>query len=307
MNEPPPPDQAAPPVCWWHPKRPTGLSCTRCGRPACPDCLREAAVGYQCIDCVQAGRQQPRRAATRRPAGAELTARPVVTPVLIGLNVLLYLVTALQAKSLVNNAGAALFGDGVLWPWAVAGADQWWRLVTAAFLHYGPLHLGVNMISLWVIGRDMEALFGKVRFTALYLVSLLGGAASVYVFDASNKATAGASGAIYGLLGGILIVVLRLRLNPMPAIATIVLNLIITVSIPNISLFGHLGGLVIGALATAALIYAPAKGRVAWQVGALAVLVVALVALVCYRDTQLASVACYDRGGQLLCTPPSGS
>jgi membrane associated rhomboid family serine protease len=221
--------------------------------------------------------------------------------------VLLYLVTALQAKSLLDNAGAPLFGDWVLWPWAVAGADQWWRLATAAFLHYGPLHLGVNMISLWVIGRDMEALFGKVRFTAVYLVSLLGGAASVFVFDASNKATAGASGAIYGLLGGILIVVLRLRLNPMPAIATIVLNLIITVSIPNISLFGHLGGLVIGAVATAALIYAPGKGRVAWQAGALAVLVVALVGLVYYRDVQLAGVACYDRGGQLVCTPPSGS
>jgi membrane associated rhomboid family serine protease len=272
-------------------------------------------VGYQCIDCVQAGRRQnpvqrrqPRAAGygARTVAGARLSTRPVVTLVLIGLNLLAYAFTAVQAKSATDNQVAKLFGDWVLWPRAIAGDDEWWRLVTAAFLHYGPIHIAVNMISLWIIGREMEALLGKVRFTAVYLVSMLGGGVSVYLFDDSNRATAGASGAIYGLLGGILVAVLRLRLNPAPAIGTIVLNLIITVSLPNISLFGHLGGLVAGALVTAAMVYAPAKGRAGWQAAAVVVLTVAMIGLVLYRDTQLAGVACQYLGGQLACSPPTG-
>ncbi|GLY67590.1 rhomboid family intramembrane serine protease [Amycolatopsis taiwanensis] len=303
MTEPDPTKETAPPVCWWHPTRQTVLSCVRCGRPACPDCLREAPVGHQCIDCVHAARQVHRRAA-RSPVSGQLSARPVVTPVLIALNLLMYVVTTVQARSPVNNEQAPLFGDWVLWPRAIAGADQWWRLVTSGFLHYGPIHIGVNMIALWVLGQDLERLLGKGRFIAVYLVSLLGGAVSVYLFDDSNRATAGASGAIYGLLGGILVVVLRLRLNPMPAIATIVLNLIITVSIPNISLLGHLGGLVVGALITAAIVYAPVNRRLAWQAASMVVLVVALVALVWYRDAQLSGVMCLTDSGELKCTPP---
>jgi membrane associated rhomboid family serine protease len=269
-------------------------------------------VGYQCIDCVQVGRRQHRvqrrqyRSAgtgTRTVAGAPLSRRVVVTPILIALNVLAYGVTAVEAKSPLNNQVATLFGDWVLWPRAVAGADEWWRLITSAFLHYGPVHIGVNMFALWVLGRDMEILLGKARFTAVYLVSLLGGAVSVYLFDNPDRATAGASGAIYGLLGGILIAVLRLRLNPAPAIGMIVLNLVISVTLPGISLLGHLGGLVTGAAVTAAIVYAPAKGRVAWQVAAVVVLTLALVGLVLYRDTQLASVVCsHDAGGELVCS-----
>ncbi|HKS46631.1 MAG TPA: rhomboid family intramembrane serine protease [Amycolatopsis sp.] len=295
------------PVCWWHPGRQTGLSCTRCGRAACPDCLREASVGYQCVDCVRAGREAQRRAHPRTVAGATLAPRPVVTPVLIAVNVLLYVVTVAQARSPLDNERATLFGDWVLWPRAIAGADQWWRLVTAGFLHYGPVHLAVNMFALWVLGRDMEAQLGRVRFIAVYLVSLLGGAVSVYLFDDSNRGTAGASGAIYGLLGGILVVVLRLRLNPTAAIGLIVLNLIISVTIPNISLLGHVGGLVVGAAVTAAMVFAPARGRVVWQAAAVVVLAAACVALVLYRDSQLASVACDYQGGELLCTTPSGA
>ncbi|MFD2418036.1 rhomboid family intramembrane serine protease [Amycolatopsis pigmentata] len=303
MNEPPP-EQVPSAACWWHPSRPTGLSCVRCGRAACPDCLREAPVGYQCVDCAHETRR-PRR---RSEAGTtQVAPRPVITSVLIALNVLVYGFTTLQARNPVDNDRAALFGDWVLWPRAIAGADEWWRLVTSGFLHYGPIHLGVNMISLWILGRDMEALFGKLRFSVIYLVSLLGGAVSVYLMDDSNRGTAGASGAIYGLLGGLLVVVLRLRLNPMPAIVTIALNLVITLSIPNISLLGHLGGLVAGALVTAAIIYAPSGHRKAWQVVSVAVLVLALAALVWSRDADLAGVVCDHKAGQLLCSAPSGT
>lgn len=269
-------------------------------------------MGAQCVDCVQAGRrqdtgrrQQPRAAGygARTIAGARLSNRLVVTPVLIGLNALVYLITAVQARNPLNNQLAGLFGDWVLWPLGVAGGE-WWRLFTSGFLHYGPIHLAVNMFSLWIIGRDMEVLLGKARYLALYVVSLFGGGLLVYLFGAVNGPTAGASGAIYGLLGGVLVAVLRLKLNPAPAIGTIVLNLIITVSLPGISLFGHLGGLIVGAVATAALVYAPAKNRVPWQVGALVVLVAVLVGLYLYRDAQLASVTCSGSGAGMKCSPP---
>jgi len=284
----------------------------RCGRPACPECLREASVGYQCIDCVQVARRESRtrqrqyRSAgygSRTVAGARLSQRLIVTPVLIALNVLIYVVTAAQAGSPMQNQASPLFLDWVLQPASIVLYDEWWRLFTNGFLHYGLIHIAVNMFSLWVLGRELEPLLGKARFTAVYLVSLLGGSLAVFLFDDVLQEAAGASGAIYGLLGGILIAVLRLRLNPGPAIGIIAINLIISVSIANISLLAHLGGLVVGAIATAAMVYAPEKRRVQWQAGALVVIVIALVGLVLLRDAQLADLACgYVRGGQVACT-----
>lgn len=262
-------------------------------------------MGYQCVDCVHEARRQRRRA--EPGTTIDTWARPVITPALIALNVLVYGFTTLQARNPVDNDRAALFGDWVLWPRAIAGAGEWWRLLTSGFLHYGPIHLGVNMLTLWILGRNMEALLGKLRFSVIYLVSLLGGAVSVYLLDDQNRGTAGASGALYGLLGGLLIVVLRLRLNPVPAIAMIVLNLVITLSIPNISLLGHLGGLVTGALVTAAIVYAPAGHRKVWQVVSVVVLVLVLAALVWSRNVDLAGVVCGHKDGQLLCSGPSGT
>lgn len=299
---PPPPErqaqQEALPGCWWHPDRQTGLRCTRCNRPACPDCLREASVGHQCIDCVQVARQQHRAQAARyhragygarTVAGARSVSRPVVVPVLIAINVLVYALTAVQAQDPMQNQQSAVFGEGVLWPAGIAALDEWWRLVTSGFLHFGLLHLGMNMLALWILGRDLEVLLGRGRFLALYAVSLLGGSTAVFVFDDIDKGTAGASGAIYGLMGAILIAVLRLRLNPSGAIGIIVLNLIITFTLPGISLLGHLGGLVIGVVAMAAMVYAPERRRTAYQAGTLVVLALALVGLVLYRDAQLSA------------------
>lgn len=263
-------------------------------------------MGAQCIDCVQAGhqRQPPSQPAPSQAGAARVRRKPVVTPVLIALNVLVYAYTAFQTHNPVDNTDSDLLRAWELWPRAVAGGDQWWRLITAGFLHYGIIHLLVNMLSLWMLGKDMEIIVGKARFLAVYAVSLLGGSALVLLFSNDNSPTAGASGAIFGLLGGILVIVLRLRLNPASVIGTIVLNLVITVSIPNISLFGHLGGLVTGALVTAALVYAPAKNRVRWQVAATAVVVLALIGLVVYGDARLASVTCFGSGADTRCLPP---
>ncbi|NIJ14426.1 membrane associated rhomboid family serine protease [Saccharomonospora amisosensis] len=225
----------------------------------------------------------------RTVAGARVSQRAVVTPVLIALNLLVYVLTAVQAQDFMRNDVSRLFNDGVLWPVGIAAADEWWRLVTSGFLHFGLLHIGMNMLALWILGRDLELLLGKVRFLAVYFVSMLGGSAAVFAFGAVNTGTAGASGAIYGLMGAILVAVLRLRLNPTAAIGIIVLNVVLTISIPGISLLGHLGGLVVGALAMVAMVYAPAKNRATYQTVAILLLTAAIAGLVLYRDAQLSA------------------
>lgn len=291
------------PRCVRHPDRPTALSCTRCGRPACPDCLRPASVGHQCVDCVAAGQRDVRPA--RTIAGAPVRAQaptPVVTYVLIALNVLVFAITAIQAQSLMDNGGgvvnrftgvatfdSSLFGAMVLEPLAVA-QGEWVRVLGSGFLHFGLLHLAVNMFALWVLGRDTEMVLGRSRYLAVYLVSLLGGSASALAFESLGAFTAGASGAIFGIMGAQAVLLVRMRRSAGPVLAVIGLNVVISLTVPGISLWGHLGGLVAGAAATAALVYAPTGQRtpadiararqLGWAgVAAVAVLVVGAVAL----------------------------
>lgn len=233
-------------VCVRHPERQTGLSCTRCGRPSCMECLRDASVGFQCVDCVDAGRKVERRG---RPVAAH---RPVVVPSLIALNVALFAWTVAQAGSVMQNYAAPLFREWALVPLLVQ-AGEWWRVLTAGFLHIGPIHLLFNMLALWMLGRDLETVLGRGRFLALYLVSLLGGSAAVMLFSAPTGAVAGASGAVFGLMGGLVVVLKRMRVPATQVVVLIVVNIVISVTIPGISLVGHLGGLVVGALATLGL------------------------------------------------------
>jgi membrane associated rhomboid family serine protease len=278
----PPPYPGGPPtgpaaVCVRHQDRPTGLTCTRCGRPACPECLREASVGYQCVDCINEGRRGVRRATT--VAGAPPGTRPVVVPTLIALNVAIFVWTVVQAGSIDGNGAAPLFQQWALEPNEVHNGE-WWRIVTSGFLHIGPIHLLFNMWALWVLGRDMEMVLGRARFLAVYLVSLLGGAAAVMVFSLPYVPVAGASGAVFGLMGGLAVVLRRMRVPAGQVIGLIAVNVVISVVIPGISLVGHLGGLVIGAAATAAMVYAPARSRNVVQAVAVAGMAVLLLLLV---------------------------
>ncbi|OLT11942.1 rhomboid family intramembrane serine protease [Pseudonocardia sp. CNS-139] len=266
-----------PAVCVRHRDRPTGLSCTRCGRPACPQCLREAAVGYQCVDCVNEGRRGVRRGTT--VAGAEPGRRPVVVPALIGLNLAIYVWTVVQAGSINGNAASDLFAEWALVPTYVQGGE-WWRIVTSGFLHIGLIHLVFNMWALWVLGRDMEMVLGRVRFLAVYLVSMLGGAAAVMLFSPALVPVAGASGAVFGLMGGIAVVLRKMRMSPGQAIGLIVVNLVISFIIPGISIAGHIGGLVVGAALTAAMVYAPAANRTTVQTTAVAGLTALLLVVI---------------------------
>jgi membrane associated rhomboid family serine protease len=274
------------PTSYRHPDRTTGLACTRCGRPACPQCLQPAAVGQHCAECVAQGRTDI-RPVQPTVGGPFATARrtPYVTYALIAINVAVFAVTASQAHSVTDNHLSRLFYDWVLAPqWVAQG--QWIRVLGSGFLHYGPLHLVVNMFALYILGRDTELVLGRSRFLAIYLVSLLGGSAAV-MWLATDSATAGASGAIYGLFGAMTVILLRLRQSPVQMLVLIAINLLISVSLPGISLWGHLGGLVAGTLAAAGILFLPewlrarTRDSIRWigwgAVAGLAVLALALI------------------------------
>ena len=183
---------------------------------------------------------------------------PYVTYALIAINVLIFGAVVLQAGGISDFGRSTIMRQGVL----ISGGgfeNEYWRLITSGFLHWSVIHLAVNMFSLYLIGTDLERLFGRGRYLAVYLIGLLGGSAAVMALEPGFKATAGASGAVYGLLGALLIVVLKLKLPPTTVIAVIVINVVLSLSIPGISLLGHLGGLVFGAAAAAAVIWLPVK------------------------------------------------
>ncbi|MFR9753353.1 rhomboid family intramembrane serine protease [Nocardia sp. 004] len=270
------------PTCVRHPNRPTGLACTRCGRPSCAECLRPAAVGQHCVDCLRQDQRSARPVRTVAGAPAGRVSAPLITYALIVINVVIYLITAAQAGSLTENQYSALFFDWVLYAPVVA-QGEWWRVLGSGFLHYGPLHLLLNMFALYIVGRDAELVLGPLRYLAVYLVSLLGGAAGVMVF-AQNNPTAGASGAVYGLFGAITVILIRLRRNPNSMLILIGINVFISFSLPGISLWGHLGGLAAGTAAALGILFLPGWLQVKSQeaarlTGWVAVAAVAIAAL----------------------------
>jgi membrane associated rhomboid family serine protease len=166
-------------------------------------------------------------------------------------------------------------------------AGEWYRLFTAMFVHYGLLHLLLNMYALWILGRDLERVLGPLRFTVLYLLAGLGGNVAAYVFTGPNAATAGASTAVFGLMGAIFVILRRLKLSVAPILPVIVINVIFTFTIPNISMAGHLGGLAVGAIVAAIMAYAPRERRALVQGAGCAAVLLFLIALVVYRTAAL--------------------
>lgn len=273
-----------PAVCVRHADRPTALSCTRCERPACPDCLRDAAVGYHCVDCVADGRRGLRRATTL--AGAEPAGRPIVVPVLVVLNVVLFAITAVQAGSIASNDDSGLFEAWALW-WVPVAESEWWRVLTTGFLHFGPLHLLINMLVLWLLGRELEVELGRWRFTAVYLLALFGGSAAVLLVGA-NVYVAGASGAVFGVAGGLVVARLRLGRPLTQIVVLLVLNLAIGLyGGSNSSVEAHVGGLIVGALATAVLVHAPSDRRRQVQVGGLVAVAAVTLGVIVLAGAQI--------------------
>jgi membrane associated rhomboid family serine protease len=238
-------------TCYRHPNRETGVSCSECGRGICPECMVFAPVGIRCPE--HAGRIQ---GAARMTTGVRRAAYggtgALVTKAMIAVNVLVFLVCLAQGSSL-NQVSGSLFERGALYVHGGLDQGEWWRLITAAFLHANLIHLGMNMIVLWIVGAPVEQAIGRGRFLALYLVSGLAGSAGALVFS-PNAVTVGASGAIFGILGAALVLESqRSYVLGGQALGLIVVNLVLTFAIPNISVGGHLGGLAGGALSMFAL------------------------------------------------------
>jgi membrane associated rhomboid family serine protease len=243
--------------------------------------MRAAAVGHQCVGCVQAGAKTIRQPRTQF-GGRQRSATPVVTYTLIAINVVAFLVEMTS-----RNLERQLF----LWPWGVADG-QLYRLVTSAFLHNGAAHLLLNMWALYVVGPPLEMWLGRLRFGALYTLSGLGGSVLVYLLSAPNTPTLGASGAIFGLFGATFVVARRLTLDVRWVAAVIAINLAFTfiapaVSAQRISWQAHVGGLVTGALVAAAYVYPPTQRRNLTQAAVTVVALAVFAALIWWRTADL--------------------
>jgi membrane associated rhomboid family serine protease len=281
------------PTCYRHPGRETYVSCVRCGRHACPDCMRSASVGQQCVDCVGQGARTTRQA--RTAFGGRPAAGAVVTWTLVAINVAVFLVTWVR-PNIVNDLelfGYASYPGGG--PLHGVAAGEWYRLITSAFVAPASLSGGLgfvdilfNMWALIFVGPALEGLLGRIRFLAVYLLSAVGGGVMYYFLAAQDAAAVGASGAIFGLFGAWFVVSKRLRLDARGIVWLIAINLALSFWLHNIIAWqAHVGGLLTGAVLTAAYAYAPRKNRVALQVLATVAVVAAIVIAVAIRNGQL--------------------
>jgi membrane associated rhomboid family serine protease len=265
--------------------------------------MRDAAVGHQCPDCVAEGRRTQRPARTAFGGGV-VGREGYVTKALIGLNLLAALIGValsgtgsalgaglfasagrLQAIGAVVGPSVTVFSDGQPRLGAFLGLGEVYpgvddggvyRLLTAMFIHYGILHLALNMWALWVLGRNLEAVLGPARFLGLYLIAGVGGNVAAYLFS-PNSLSAGASTAVFGLFAAFFIVLRKLKRDTSAVIGVLAINLVLTFTVAGISIAGHLGGMVTGAAAAAVLAYAPRSHRTLVQaVGCGAVLLVLL-------------------------------
>ena len=250
--------------------------------------MRSASVGFQCPDCVKEGARSTRQAKT--PYGGTRVADPRLTTfVLIGINVavwVLILATGGRSSALIDKlallpaSSARRMPDGSIA--LVRGVDDgaWWQLVTSMFTHVEPLHIGFNMLALYFLGPMLETVLGRARFLAVYLVSGLVGSAVVMVFSNPHGQTLGASGAIFGLMGALVVLAVKVGGQVQTVLVWLGLNLFFTFTVSGISWQGHLGGLLGGVVLGAAIVYAPRQRRSLVQWSAVAgVLVLSLVAV----------------------------
>ncbi|WP_246081722.1 rhomboid family intramembrane serine protease [Nocardioides litoris] len=264
-------------VCYRHAGREAGIRCQRCDRPICTDCMRDAAVGFQCPSCVNEGARATRQGVATY--GGRRSANPALTSyVIIGLNVAVWLAilatggrtSRLVDQLAISPVGGCFTRTGFTeLPSSVCGSfylpgvadGAYWQLVTNGFTHVQVWHIAANMFSLYILGPQVEAALGRARFLAVYALALLTGSATVYWLTGPGSLTLGASGAIFGLFGAIAVLVHKVGADLRSIAGLLAVNVLITFALPNISWQGHLGGLVGGAAVTAVIVYAPRGTR----------------------------------------------
>jgi len=277
MSEPAP--VQAEPVCPRHPDRVSYVRCQRCSRPTCPECQRPAAVGVQCIDCVREGQKSMRAPRTQFGASVSQDGRPVVTMTIIAICVAVWLMQKVSDQVTAQLAFVPALG-----------ASEPWRFLTAAFAHSpgNLLHILFNMYALWIIGQYLEPMLGRVRFAALYLVSALGGSVSFLLLatpltpaglPSSSWVTAvvGASGAVFGLFGALIVLNRHLGRSSRQLYVLLVINAVIGF-VPGIAWQAHVGGFLTGAAVAAVITATSAQNRRRLQLPALVVVLVLLAA-----------------------------
>ena len=237
------------PVCVRHKDRHTLLSCVRCGRPACTECLIPASVGFHCVDCIKEnGGLAPQ---VRR---AQRASKPVVTITIIALTVFVYLLQQAD-KTIFFRFSLIGLAQYPLGTWVGVANGEWYRLLTVALLHASWIHIGFNMYALWVLGPPIESAFGRSRFFTIYLASLLGGSTASLLFNSPQIAAIGASGAIFGLFGATIVANKRLGRPVNGVYVIIAINLAFGFIVPNVDWHAHLGGLVLGGVTSAVMVY----------------------------------------------------
>jgi membrane associated rhomboid family serine protease len=275
-------------VCPRHPDREAYVRCQRCGRPACPECQRPAAVGIQCVDCVrEAARTTP---SARTVFGGRATdGTPVVTYTIIAVCAVVYLAQRANPSVTEKFAFAPFLG------WT-----EPWRFVTAAFLHSPStiFHILLNMFALWTLGQYLEPMLGRARFAALYLISGIGGQVAVTLLagsptiaglragldDAWLTPVVGASGAIFGLFGALLVLNRHLGRSSAAMYATIAINAAFGFFYPGISWQAHLGGFVTGIVCAGVIVVFRRQGvrHLVWTALAAVLVLLVVVTVVKY-------------------------
>lgn len=259
-------------TCYRHPDRETYINCSRCGNFICPECMVSAPVGFQCVDCVGQNKA-PKIKQSLRTSGAQI---PVVTKYLIGICVgaLFY--------SILNGGTAYMAYKFGMVPAAVANGESW-RLISAAFLHGGILHLLFNMYALYWLGPQLEQLLGHLRFASVYLIAAFGGNVASYFFSNLATVSVGASGAIFGLMTATIVIGRELRADVSQLMTLLVLNVVIGFASAGIDWRAHLGGAIVGAAAG----YLQTHGHKATRTLGMVAIFAGLVVLVMIRNQQV--------------------
>ncbi|MER8042775.1 rhomboid family intramembrane serine protease [Streptomyces sp. NPDC094032] len=284
--------QSGLPRCYRHPDTETGIRCTRCEKPICPQCMVSASVGFQCPDCVRNGSGTGHAPDANRPrtlaGGRVATDGRFVTKILIAINLALFIAVQVLGDRFTDQLLMIGYAYNPLLGEVVGVADgEWYRLLTSAFLHQEIPHFLFNMIGLWVIGGIVEPELGRLRYTLLCLLSGLSGSVLVYLVDAPNQASLGASGIVYGLIGSWVVLARRRRYDMRPVFLFVALSLLLTFTRPGISWEAHVGGLVGGALVTYAMVHAPRARRELVQYGICGLVLLIDLGLVLYRTAAL--------------------
>lgn len=240
-------------TCYRHSSRETGVSCSSCGRPICPDCMTPTSVGMRCPECS--------RDRTKVKTIRSIQAVPRATYALIAVNVAVFIASSVTGGGLARGVGGPLYDKGFLFGPYIADGHEYWRLLTSGFLHAGFFHLLVNMYFIYMIGMLIEPAIGTVRFLALYFASLLCGSFGALLLQ-PLASTVGASGAAFGLLGGAIVIARARGIDPWSSGLglTLLINLVFTLTIPHISIGGHVGGVLGGFLVGYLLVQGERRG-----------------------------------------------